>query len=85
MKTRPRDILWAAAAGVIIFGVFVSALSVLTGRGDALRILVGLIPASWLGVGCWRRTKWGAPADGLRAWQERRATAHVSDDGPREV
>lgn len=80
MKTRPRDIVWGAAAGLLMFANFVGAISLVTQRGDPIKLLVGIVPATLLAVGCWRRTKWGAPEDGLRAWQERKATGHVTED-----
>lgn len=80
MKTRPRDIAWGGAAALIMFVVFVAAISLVTQRGDPIKLLVGIVPGTFLAVGCWRRTKWGAPEDGLRAWQERRATGELSDD-----
>ncbi len=79
MKTRPRDIVWAALAAFVVFLVFVSALSLVDGTGDPVKLLVGIIPATLLVIGCWRRTKWGAPEGGLRQWQEDRKTGAAPD------
>ena len=74
VKTRPQDILWIAVGALVVFSVFVGILTLMTDRANWVVTLIGVLPASWIALGCWRRTKWGAPEDGLRADQERRAT-----------
>lgn len=81
MKTRPRDIVWGLVTAAVIFALFVSALSLLRG-GDPVKLLVGIVPGTLLAVGCWRRTKWGAPAGGLREWQEDRKTGRSDKQEP---
>lgn len=75
MKTRPRDIIWALAATAMLAVVVASGVALVRGDGNVVQLLIGIIPATWLIVGCWRRTKWGAPAEGLRAHQEEKATS----------
>jgi hypothetical protein len=75
MKTRPQDLFWGLLAGVMAFLSAVGLWSLLYSRERIVETLVGVIPASWIVVGCWRRTKWGAPDEGLRASQEQRALA----------
>ena len=74
MKTRPRDIIWGALTGLMILMLFIGAATLLFDRSQAVQALIGIIPGAWIAVGCWRRTKWGAPEGGLREWQEQRAT-----------
>lgn len=74
MKTRVRDVVWAAAGGLVVIAMIGSAVAIIRGNGDVVKLVVGIIPASFLVVGCWRRTKWGAPEGGLRQWQEDRKT-----------
>ena len=74
MKTRFQDVFWVAMASLVIFGLFVAVLSLFSADADIIALLVGIVPGTWLALGCWLRTKWGAPEDGLRAEQERRAT-----------
>ena len=66
-RTRPgaSDYAWAAAAGLVVLGFLAGLGSALwqvatqRGFGDALWLPVGLVCASWLAVGAWRRTVWG--------------------------
>lgn len=84
MKTRFQDVFWILVASLVIFTLFVSVLLVFGGHGDPILALIGVIPGAWLALGCWRRTKWGAPDGGLRFEQERRATGGVygNDEPP---
>ena len=77
MKTRFQDVFWILVASLVIFTLFVSVLLVFSGQADPILSLIGVIPGAWLALGCWRRTKWGAPEGGLRFEQERRATGGV--------
>jgi hypothetical protein len=65
--TSVRDYAWGSVAGVML------VLAVLNGvaccfalfRGDFLaliRVSGGLLFGYWMGVGAWRRTRWGRPA-----------------------
>ena len=83
VKTRFQDVFWIAVASAVIFAVFVGVLSLFSGRADPVKLLVGIVPGTWLALGCWRRTKWGAPEGGLREAQERRATGAAADDDER--
>lgn len=77
MKTRLRDVVWAALAALLVAIVTGSVVLVFTSDGDVVKLLVGAVPALLLAVGCWRRTKWGAPEGGLRSWQEDRKTGNA--------
>ena len=66
MKTRARDVAWAALAGVIALVCFVALGSLLFDRSRAVQTLIAVVPGAVIAVGAWRRTKWGAPEGGLR-------------------
>ena len=82
MKTRLQDIVWGALAGIFAFLLFAGLGMLLFDRTRFVETLVGAIPLAWIVAGCWRRTKWGAPEDGLRAYQERRAMRSADEDQP---
>lgn len=71
MNTRGQDILWTSVA-VLCAGIAAGALVYLVRDFTFIGILAPLFPA-FIAAGAWRRTKWGAPAGGLREHQERRA------------
>lgn len=77
MKTRVRDVVWAAVGALVLAVMVASAVAIVRGDGDVVKLVVGIIPGSVLVVGCWRRTKWGAPEGGLREWQEDRKTGRA--------
>ena len=74
MKTRPRDLVWGLLSAVVAVSIVIGLAALLFDRNQAVQTLIGVIPGAWIVVGCWRRTKWGAPKGGLREWQEHRAT-----------
>ncbi len=74
MKTRPQDMFWGLLAALMAFVSAVGLWSLLYSQERIVETLVGVIPATWIVLGCWRRTKWGAPEGGLREQQEQRAT-----------
>ena len=73
MQTRPQDILWVVVA-VLCVAAGIAGL-VLMVTDFTLWRLLGAPFAVFIAAGAWRRTKWGAPAEGLREYQERRALA----------
>lgn len=94
MRTRLRDALWAAVAvgfaAAFAWGLIglVADLVAAPGLATLARLAMGVLAVAvvgrWLVLGAWRRTKWGAPAGGVREFTERRlAGAGASaDDRP---
>ena len=70
MRVRPVDIVWLTVAGFIAAGMVLGVVSLF--REFVLPTLIGLPFAGMVALGAWKRTKWGAPAGGLREHQERR-------------
>lgn len=66
-RTRPgaADYVWATVAALVVLGFLAGLASALwqvatqRGFGDAFWLPVGLVCASWLTLGAWRRTVWG--------------------------
>lgn len=80
MKTRAQDILWGGLAIVIGAVVIVALGWLLFDRNRAAQTLIAVIPGAVIMAGAWRRTKWGAPDDGLRAHQETQASHRRSGE-----
>ena len=73
MQTRVQDIVWVFVA-VACVALTVGGLIWAVTDFSFVRLVTAVLPAL-VAAGAWPRTKWGAPPDGLREHQERRALA----------
>ena len=82
MRTRPVDIVWGFVALMFAAGTLLGVVALFV--EFRWSTLIALPFTAVVAAGSWKRTKWGAPAGGLREHQERRRTGERATTTPEQ-